>query len=111
MEIKYMSFDGKYFDKSEDCLAHEKNNPLFKMWGENGVTANPEEVFVVHLINDIESAKSFVALCEREDISHDGIDNYNDAGFYLWDECSFCWVSLSEETLNTLRNMFENKAF
>lgn len=111
MEIKYMSFDGKYFDKPEDCLAHEKNNPLFKMWGENGVTANPEEAFVVHLIKDIDGAKSFVALCEREDINHNGIDSYNDAGFYLWDEWGSCWVSLSEETINTLRSMFEGKAF
>ena len=111
MEIKYMSFDGKYFDNPEDCLAHERDNPLFKMWGENGVTANPEEAFVVHLIKDIEGAKSFVALCKREGINHDGIDDYNDAGFYFWDENGFCWVSLSEETINTLRGMFESKVF
>ena len=111
MEIKYMSFDGKYFDKPEDCLAHEKSNPLFKMWGKNGVTANPEEAFVVHLVKDIESATSFVALCEREDTCHDGIDNYSDAGFYFWNDYGECWDSLSEEIINTLRSMFENKAF
>ena len=111
MEIKYMSFDGKYFDKPEDCLAHERDNPLFKMWGENGVTANPEEAFVVHLIKDIEGARSFIDLCKREDINYDGIDDYNNAGFYLWDECAVCWVLLSEEAINTLRSMFESKAF
>ena len=111
MEIKYMSFDGKYFDKPEDCLAHERDNPLFKMWGENGVTVNPEEAFVVHLIKDIEGAESFVAFCEREGINHEGIYNHSDTGFYFWDENSSFWGSLSEETINTLRGMFESKAF
>lgn len=107
MEILYRAFDGKIFDNPEECLKHEKTDPYFKMWTKNGLTSDPAEAFVIHIINEHLGAIEFIAMCERWDTSHEGITDYSCTGFYIW--CDGQWVLVPDDTLKTLAAMFDEK--
>lgn len=100
MEVLYRAFDGKLFHSPEECLRHEKENPLFKMWGEDGLTTDPDCARVVHIIDEDSGANKFVELCEDMGVSYDGIEAYSSTGWYLWDDDQYVYIP--DDTINAI---------
>ena len=106
MQVKYLSFDGIYFDNPEDCLKHEQENPLLKMWDEHGVTNSPDYAKVVWLSSD-GGAEAFVKMCNEESVPVDGIDEYS-TGTFIWSDECFVWIPFEDETMRAVRLYFED---
>ena len=105
MQVKYLSFDGVYFDNPEDCLKHEQENPRLKMWDEHGVTTSPGPVKVVWLSSG--GAEAFVKMCNEKGISDNGIDECS-TGTFIWSDEWFTWVPFEDETMRAVRLYFED---
>ena len=106
MQIKYLSFDGLYFDTPEGCLRHEQENPCFKMWNEHGIVTSPESARVVWLSSN-GGAKAFMKLCNEEETTIDGISECS-TGTFIWNDEYFVWAPLENETMQAVRLYFEN---
>lgn len=106
MQVKYLSFDGMYFDSPQDCLKHEQENPLLKMWDEHGITTSPGDAKVVWLSSN-DGAKAFIKMCNEEDIVIDNIDEYS-IGTFIWSSECFAWVPFEDETMRAIRLYFED---
>ena len=85
MQVIYRASDGVEFTNERECQYHEANNPLFKMWNSEGRTENIEDAEVVHIC-DWDGRDNFIALCDKDGITHDGIEN---PGIYVWDDCEW----------------------
>ena len=86
MEVIYRAFDGQLFHNPEDCMRHERENPLFKMWDSDGPTTDPDCARVVQIISELQGADKFIQLCEENGVDYSGIDRYSETGWYLWDD-------------------------
>lgn len=106
MEILYRAFDGKIFYDPEECLEHEKTDPYFKMWARDGFTTDPTDALVVHIIDDLNGAEKFIAMCEHCGASHEGIEDYSRTGFYIWGDQ---WMPVPDDTLEALAAMFNGE--
>jgi hypothetical protein len=106
MQVKYLSFDGVYFDNPEDCLKHEQENPRLKMWDEHGVTTSPDDAKVVWLSSS-GGAEAFVEMCNKEGISFDGIDECS-TGTFIWSDECFAWTPFEDKTMRAVRLYFED---
>ena len=104
MEILYRAFDGKVFHNADDCLRHERENPLFRMWGENGLTTETGKALVVEILNEYNGAGAFVELCESCGDIYDGIDRFAGKGVYVWDD-NDQYVYIPDNTLKALRHI------
>lgn len=86
MEIIYRSFDGKMFSTPEECLAHEKEDPLFRMFDNSGkLVTYPDDCVLLQIINENDGPNAFIELCESYDCSYEGFSPYESAGWYWWD--------------------------
>lgn len=95
MRVVYVAIDGKEFDTEAACLQHEKEDPLFKVYDQEGrLTEVGPDAFLLHIINDDKGGVAFQRLCEKrgeEASSIDfysragSIDFYSRAGWYWWD--------------------------
>lgn len=93
MEIIYRAFDGETFTTPEECLEHEKNNPLFVMFDNDGnLVHSPEDCCLLQIIDHADGAKAFVELNERFDCDYSGIDIFQGAGWYWWDGGEYYWL-------------------
>ena len=93
MEIVYRAFDGETFTTPEECLKHEKENPLFVMFDNEGnLVHSPEDCYLLQIINQSEGAAAFIELNEKLDYGYSGIDIFQGAGWYWWDGGEYCWL-------------------
>lgn len=106
MQVKYLSFDGLYFDSPEECLKHEQENPRLKMWDEHGISTSPDYAKVVWLSSN-GGAEAFMKLCNEEDVTIDGIDECSTDTFIWSDEC-FAWVPFEDKTIQAVRFYLED---
>lgn len=104
MEILYRAFDGKIFNSADECLRHERENPLFRMWGEDGLTNDTGKALVVEILNEYNGASAFVELCESCGDIYDGIDRFAGKGVYVWD-VNDQYVYIPDSTLKALRHI------
>lgn len=104
MEIIYRSFDGREFDTEEECLSHEKENPLFRMWDASGETTNIKKGDVVEL-NSNTAVERFIEICQELDVECHGIDG---VGLYAWDSSSYEFINISSYNLSALRAYLSN---
>ena len=103
MEILYRAFDGKFFNNADECLRHERENPLFRMWGKEGLTTETDKALVVEILNELNGASAFVELCESHGDIYDGIDRFAGKGVYVWDD-NDQYVYIPDSTLEALRH-------
>lgn len=103
MEILYRAFDGKVFHNADECLHHERENPLFRMWGEDGLTTKTGNALVVEILNEFNGANAFVELCESCGDIYEGIDRYAGKGVYVWDDNQYCYIP--DNALEALRHI------
>ena len=103
MEILYRAFDGKVFHNADECLRHERENPLFRMWNKDGLTTDPGNALVVEILDKYDGANAFVELCESHNDMYDGIDRFTDKGVYMWDDEQY--VCIPDNTLEALRHI------
>ena len=103
MEILYRAFDGKIFNNADECLHHERENPLFRMWGKEGLTTETDKALVVEILNEFNGASAFVELCESHGDIYDGIDRFAGKGVYVWDD-NDQYVYIPDSTLEALRH-------
>ena len=106
MQVKYLSFDGIYFDNPEDCLRHEQEHPRLKMWDEHGGTVDPGFAKGVWLSSN-GGADAFMKMCHEEDITIEGIDEHS-TGTFIWSDENFAWVAFEDETMHAVRMYFED---
>ena len=106
MQVKYLSFDGVYFDNPEDCLKHEQRNPRLKMWDEHGVTTSPDYAKVLWLSSN-GGAEAFIKMCNEEGVSIDGIDEWT-TGTFIWSDECFTWVPFEDATMRAVRLYLED---
>lgn len=107
MQVKYLSSDGVYFDSPEDCLEHEQQTkPLFKMWDDYGVTTSSRYARVVWLSSN-GGADAFIKMSNKEEAPIDGIDEWS-TGTFIWNDESFVWVQLEDETMQAICRYFED---
>lgn len=104
MEILYRAFDGKVFHNADECLRHERENPLFRMWDEDGMTTETGKALVIEILNDYSGATAFVELCESCGNIHDGIDRFAGKGVYVWAD-NDQYVSIPDSTLEALQHI------
>lgn len=104
MEILYRAFDGKIFNSADECLRHERENPLFRMWGEDGLTNDTGKALVVEILDKYSGASAFVELCESCGDIYDGIDRFAGKGIYVWDD-NDQYVYIPDDALKALRHI------
>lgn len=102
MEIIYRSFDGLEFSDEETCRTHEKDNPCFVMFDDEGVTNDAEMAYVVDIRDDY-GAELFTKRCEQEGTTFDGIYADDDAGVYIWDEFSGEYIEITDRVLQAIK--------
>ena len=102
MEILYRAFDGKVFHSADECLRHERENPLFKMWGKYGPTTEADKALVVEILDEHNGASAFVELCDSCGELYEGIDRFSGKGVYVWDD-NDQYVCIPDCTLEALR--------
>lgn len=101
MEIIYRSFDGKTFSTPEECLNHEKENPLFRMFDISGKqVAYPDDCILLQIVNESDGPAAFVKLCESYESNYEGFSSYESAGWYWWDGDEYHWID--PEMVNAL---------
>lgn len=103
MEILYRAFDGKVFHNADECLRHERENPLFRMWSEDGPTTKTGNALVVEILNELNGASAFVELCKSCGDIYEGIDRYAGKGVYVWDGNQYCCTP--DDILKALRHI------
>lgn len=108
MEIIYRSFDGLEFSDEEACRAHEKNNPLFIMFDDEGVTNDVEMAYVVDIRDDY-GAEFFVKRCEQESTVSDGISEDDIAGVYIWNDRSGEYIEITDRVLQAIEQYIKFK--
>lgn len=102
MKVIYRSFDGQDFDTAEECLFHEKEEPLFRMWDKSGETEKVENGYVVEL-NSNAAVEKFIELSQESGSEYCGIDG---VGLYVWDENNFEFVNVNSYELSALHAYF-----
>lgn len=101
MEIIYRSFDGKMFSTPEDCLTHEKEHPLFRMFDNCGkLVAYPDDCVLLQIVNENDGPAAFIELCESCECGYGEFSSYESAGWYWWDDDDYVWVN--PEMVNAL---------
>lgn len=101
MEIIYRSFDGKMFSTPEECLTHEKEHPLFRMFDTSGKqVAYPDDCILLQIVNESDGPAAFIELCESCECSYEGFSSYDSAGWYWWDGDEYGWID--PEMVNAL---------
>lgn len=104
MEILYRAFDGRTFNNADECLRHEKENPLFRMWGEDGETTKTGNALVVEILNEYKGADAFIELCKScGDSCYNGIDKFSCRGIYIWDDDKY--IHISDDVMKALRHI------
>lgn len=85
MEVIYRAFDGKMFPTPEECLTHEKEHPLFRMFNSEGkLVTSPSDCRLLQIVDGKDGATAFIKLCESEETYSNGIDTYVGVGWYWW---------------------------
>ena len=102
MKAVYRSLDGLIFNTEEECLSHEKETPLFRMWDSSGETKLVECGYVVELNNN-DAVEKFIELSQESGSEYCGIEG---VGLYVWDEHNFKFVDISSYQLGALRAYF-----
>lgn len=93
MEIIYRAFDGETFTTPEECLKHEKENPQFRMFDNEGnLIHHPEDCCLLQIVNPVDGAAAFIQLNESFGCDYSGIDLFESAGWYWWDGANYCWI-------------------
>lgn len=93
MEIIYRSFDGKMFSTPEECLTHEKEHPLFRMFNSSGkLVTEPDDCLLLQIVNDSDGPAAFIELCESCECSYEGFSSYDNAGWYWWNGDEYSWI-------------------
>lgn len=93
MEIIYRSFDGKTFSTPEECLTHEKEHPLFRMFDNSGKpVADPDDCILLQIVNEGDGSAAFIQLCENCGCGYGHFSSYEGAGWYWWDDEDYIWI-------------------
>ena len=104
METIYKTFDGKTFkDKDDALLYEEKFHQGVKMWNRDGeVVYSTRDAFVVHLMDE-KACSAFFALSRAEgDYEVNGIEEGEDYGLFLWDDCIDTYNYIGKYELTSL---------
>lgn len=95
MEIIYRSIDGVLFKSAEECVEHEQNHLLFKMWDERGRTNEVEGAMVLWVSTTIGAMDIFKRYSEEHDCTTEGLEDYKH-GLFFWDSDHFKWRYLED---------------
>lgn len=102
MEIVYRAFDGTEFRTKDACAQYERNSIGLKgirMWDFSGKpTEETNNAYFLHLDDEEEYAKVFIAMSENDDGCHDGIED-DDIGWYYWDEYNERYVFMERDII------------
>ena len=114
MEIIYRAFDGTEFRTKDACALYERNNVELKgvrMWNVCGESTDASHnAYFLHLDDEMESAKAFIAMSESDDGYHDGIED-GDTGWYYWDDYNERYVFMEGDIIRAFAravNEYEN---
>lgn len=100
MEIIYRSFDGKMFSTPEECLTHEMDHPLFRMFDNSGKqVTRPDDCVLLQIVN-INGPAAFIELCESCGSDYGDFTSNESAGWYWWDGDEYGWID--PEMINAL---------
>lgn len=87
MKVIYEAFDGEKFDTEADCLRHEKESPLFRVYDRQGQPIEVgKDVHLLHLIDGHKGGEAFVRQCEKRGEFSRHITRYSSAGWYWRDD-------------------------
>ena len=108
MRIAYIAFDGKEFNREEDCREYEaKLRNTYVMWDRKGVeTDNPDHAMFV-LLKDEGAGAAFTKACEAQVTLHAGICD-GDTGFFYWDEWNEEYHYLERSLLDAIETILHN---
>ena len=114
MEIIYRAFDGTEFRTKDSCAQYERNNAGLKgvhMWNVCGKSVDESHnAYFLHLDDEEESAKAFIAMSESDDGYYDGIED-GDTGWYYWDDYNERYVFMEGDIIRAFAravNEYEN---
>lgn len=108
MEIIYRSFDDLEFSDEETCRTHEKNNPYFVMFDDEGVTNDAKRAFIVDIQNGC-GAKFFIKMCNQEKTASNGISEDDYAGVYIWNELADGYIRITDRVLQAIEQYIKFK--
>ena len=108
MRIAYIAFDGKEFNREEDCREYEERlRDTFVMWDRKGLeTDNPDHAMFL-LLKTEGSAKVFIGCCEAQCTLNTGICD-GDIGFFYWDEWDEEYRYLEKPMLDAIETILHN---
>lgn len=103
MEIIYKAFDGTHFNTEEECREYECK-AAFTMWDHCGRPTDDVTGCVVVHFPDPKGSRAFINLSKEADSTTDGID-YDDYGWFIWDDFSGEYHFVEEEIIDALRKI------
>lgn len=108
MRIAYIAFDGKEFNREEDCRAYEDSlKRTFTMWDRKGVeTDNPDHAMFV-LLKSEGAGAAFTKACDAQGTYSAGIQE-GDIGFFYWDEWNDEYRYLEKPLLDAIETILHN---
>ena len=108
MRIVYVAFDGKQFDRKEECREYEESlKSTFIMWNREAlVTENPDHAVFV-LLKTEGAGAAFIKACEAQGTYSAGIQE-GDIGFFYWDEWNEEYRYLEKPLLDAIETILHN---
>ena len=108
MEIIYKAFDGTCFSTEETCREYE-NKATFTMWDNlDRPTDSTYDCVVVYFSGPL-GGRAFINLAREEEAVADGID-YDDYGWFIWDDANGEYRLVEEEIIEALRKILSEKS-
>lgn len=108
MEIIYRAFDGTEFGTEEACRDYECKAE-FKIWDYLGRPTNDVAGCVVAHFPDPTGTRAFINLAREVESTTDGID-YDDHGWFIWDDFNGEYHYIEDETIDALRKILSEKS-
>lgn len=109
MEIIYKAFDGTCFGTEEECREYE-HRAAFTMWDHLGRPTDDVTCCVVAHFPDPTGSRAFINLSKEAESVTDGID-YDDYGWFIWDDCKGEYLYLEEDTIDALRKILSKEHY
>lgn len=108
MRIVYVAFDGKQFDREEECREYEETlKSTFVMWTREALLVTNPDYATFVLLKTEGAGAAFIKVCEAQGTDSAGIQE-GDIGFFYWDEWNEEYRYLEKPLLDAIETILHN---